>query len=314
MLNYIVKRLTMMIPILFGISFIAFLLINLAPSDPAEVALRLNEIMPTPDAIESMRQELGLNKPFFERYFTWLYDVLHLEFGRSFIHRDRLVWDEVIRSLIPTLVLAMSSFLFTLIVSLVLGVLCAIFANSAFDHIVRIIIFLGTAMPSYWLGLLFIWLFATYLDLLPTNGYGTWQNLILPTLTLSFVYISTYIRFIRNNMLENMHNYSIFYARSRGLKERTIILKHVLVNSLHTTITALGMTIPQLIAGSFVVEYIFSWPGLGRLCIAAIMNRDYPVIQAYILIMAILFVVCNFIVDVIHQWLDPRLRSNGGSV
>lgn len=312
MLSYILKRLIMMIPILFGISFIAFLLINLAPSDPAEVALRLNEIMPIPDAIESMREELGLNKPFWSRYFTWLYNVFHLDFGRSFIHRDRLVWDEMLRSLVPTVVLAISSFIFTLIVSVILGVLCAIFANSVFDHIVRIIIFLGTAMPSYWLGLLFIWLFANYLDLLPTNGYGTWQNLILPTLTLSFVYISTYVRFIRNNMLENMHNYSVFYARSRGLKERSIILKHVLVNSLHTTITALGMTIPQLIAGSFVVEYIFSWPGLGRLCISAIMNRDYPVIQAYILIMAILFVVCNFIVDVVHQLLDPRLRDSGG--
>lgn len=125
------------------------------------------------------------------------------------------------------------------------------------------------------------------------------------------MYISTYIRFIRNNMIENMHNYFVFYARSRGLKERTIILKHVLVNSLQTTITALGMTIPQLIAGSFVVEYIFSWPGLGRLCISAIMNRDYPVIQAYILMMAILFVVCNFIVDVLHLLLDPRLKESG---
>ncbi|WP_294965736.1 nickel/cobalt ABC transporter permease [uncultured Gilliamella sp.] len=312
MLNYIIKRLIMMIPILIGISFIAFLLINLAPSDPAEVALRLNEIMPTPDAIESMRQELGLNEPFWSRYFSWLYNVFHLDFGRSFVHRDRMVWDEIIRSLKPTLVLATSSFIFTLIVSLVFGVLCAIFANSVFDKVLRLFIFLGTAMPSYWLGLLFIWFFANYLDLLPTSGYGTWQNLILPTVTLSFVYISTYIRFIRNNMLENMHNYSIFYARCRGLSQPKIILKHVLVNSLHTTITALGMTIPQLIAGSFVVEYIFSWPGLGRLCIAAIMNRDYPVIQAYILIMAILFVVCNFIVDVLHQMLDPRLRDNGG--
>ncbi|SCB98194.1 nickel/cobalt ABC transporter permease [Gilliamella intestini] len=311
MLNYIFKRLIMMIPILIGISFIAFLLINLAPSDPAEVALRLNEIMPTPEAIESMRQELGLNEPFWYRYFNWLYNVFHLDFGRSFIHRDRFVWDEMIRCLKPTLILATSSFVFTLIISLILGILCAIFANSMFDRILRIIIFLGTAMPSYWLGLLFIWLFANYLDLLPTNGYGSWQNLVLPTITLSFVYISTYIRFIRNNMIENMHNYFIFYARSRGLKERTIILKHVLVNSLQTTITALGMTIPQLIAGSFVVEYIFSWPGLGRLCISAIMNRDYPVIQAYILLMAILFVVCNFIVDVLHLLLDPRLKESG---
>ncbi|MWN91074.1 ABC transporter permease subunit [Gilliamella sp. Pra-s65] len=311
MLNYIFKRLIMMIPILIGISFIAFLLINLAPSDPAEVALRLNEIMPTPEAIESMRQELGLNEPFWYRYFNWLYNVFHLDFGRSFTHRDRFVWDEMIRSLKPTLILATSSFVFTLIISLVFGILCAIFANSTFDRILRIIIFLGTAMPSYWLGLLFIWLFANYLDLLPTNGYGSWQNLVLPTMTLSFVYISTYIRFIRNNMIENMHNYFIFYARSRGLKERTIILKHVLVNSLQTTITALGMTIPQLIAGSFVVEYIFSWPGLGRLCISAIMNRDYPVIQAYILLMAILFVVCNFIVDVLHLLLDPRLKESG---
>lgn len=311
MLHYIFKRLLMMIPILIGISFIAFLLINLAPSDPAEVALRLNEIMPTPVAIESMRQELGLNEPFWSRYFSWLYHAFHLDFGRSFVHRDRLVWDEMIRCLTPTLLLAVSSFVLTLFVSLVLGVLCAIFANSVFDHVVRILIFIGTAMPSYWFGLLCIWFFANYLDLLPTNGYGTWQNLILPTITLSFVYIPTYIRFIRNNMLENMQNYFVFYARSRGLKERAIILKHVLVNSLHTTITALGMTIPQLIAGSFVVEYIFSWPGLGRLCIAAIMNRDYPVIQAYILVMAILFVVCNFIVDVVHQWLDPRLQNSG---
>ncbi|OCG08760.1 nickel ABC transporter permease subunit NikB [Gilliamella sp. wkB178] len=312
MLNYIIKRLLMMIPILIGITFIAFILINLAPSDPAEVALRLNDIMPTADAIESMRQELGLNQPFWNRYFSWLYNVLHLDFGRSFVYRDRLVWDEMIRSLKPTLILALSAFVFTLSISLVLGVLAAIFANSVFDHGLRIIIFLGTAMPSYWLGLLLIWFFANYCGWLPTGGYGSWQNLILPTITLSFVYISTYIRFIRNNMLENMHDYYIFYARCRGLSKPKIILKHVLVNSLHTTITALGMTIPQLIAGSFVVEYIFSWPGLGRLCIAAIMNRDYPVIQAYILIMAILFVVCNFIVDVLHQLLDPRLRDSGG--
>lgn len=311
MLNYIIRRLIMMIPILFGISFIAFILINLAPSDPAEVALRVNEIMPTPDAIASMRQELGLEQPFFQRYFSWLYNAFQLDFGKSFIHRDRLVWHEIIRSLGPTLLLALSSFIFMLFISLVLGILCAIFANSIFDHIVRIIIFLGTAMPSYWLGLLLIWFFAGYLELLPTSGYGTWQNLILPTLTLSFVYISTYIRFIRNNMLENMHNYYVFYARSRGLKEYSIILKHVLVNSLHTTITALGMSIPQLIAGSFVVEYIFSWPGLGQLCIKSIMNRDYPIIQAYILIMAILFVVCNFMVDIIHHILDPRLREKG---
>lgn len=312
MLNYIIKRLMMMIPILLGISFIAFILINLAPSDPAEVALRVNEIIPTPEAIESMRQELGLDQPFIRRYFTWLYNAFQLDFGKSFIHRDRYVWDEIIRSLGPTLVLAVSAFLFILVISLILGVLCAIFANSLFDYIVRIIIFLGTAMPSYWLSLLLVWFFANYLDLLPTSGYGTWQDLILPTVALSFVYIATYIRFIRNNMLENMQTYAVFYARSRGLKKRTIIIKHVLVNSLHTTITALGMTIPQLIAGSFVIEYIFSWPGLGRLCIFAIMNRDYPVIQAYILIMAILFVVCNFIVDVIHQRLDPRLRENGG--
>ncbi|WP_392564362.1 ABC transporter permease subunit [Orbus wheelerorum] len=313
MLNYIIKRLIMMIPILLGISFIAFILINLAPSDPAEVALRVNEIMPTPDAIISMRQELGLDQPFFYRYFCWLYNAFQLDFGKSFIHRDRLVWDEITRSLGPTLILALSSFIFILLISLIVGILCAIFANSLFDYMIRIIVFVGTAMPSYWLALLLIWFFAGYLDLLPTNGYGTWQNLILPTLTLSFVYIATYIRFIRNNMIENMQDYAIFYARCRGLKGHTIILKHVLVNSLHTSITALGMSIPQLIAGSFVVEYIFSWPGLGRLCITSIMNRDYPIIQAYILIMALLFVSCNFIVDIIHQIIDPRMRERSGA-
>lgn len=171
-------------------------------------------------------------------------------------------------------------------------------------------VFIGTAMPSFWIGILLMWLFAVKLNWFPTSGMEQASSVILPAVTLSLVFISTYVRLIRNNMVQNKTENYVLYARVRGLKERTIIWK-VFRNSLQLSITALGMSIPKLIAGTVIVENIYAWPGIGRLCVTAIFNSDFPIIQAYILIMGVMFVVCNLLVDLLNSALDPRIRREG---
>lgn len=170
--------------------------------------------------------------------------------------------------------------------------------------------FLFTAIPNYWLGLILMWVFAIHFNLLPTSGATTFAHYILPAITLSMTYVSTYIRLIRNSMLENMQENYLFYARVRGIREGVIVIKHLFTNSLQSTMNALGMSFVQLIAGTFVIENIFAIPGIGRLCISAIFNRDYPIIQAYILMMGLLFVFCNLFIDIIQTYLDPKQRRS----
>lgn len=310
MRSYIIKRLLLTIPMLFAISFIAFVLMSFIPSDPAEVALRVNEVIPTPEAVASMRESLGLNDPFLVRYFEWLYDCLHLDFGTSYIHHNRLVFDEIVRSLPSTLKLAGFAFIVVIAVSLPIGILSAVYQNTWFDRFVRLFMFIFTAIPNYWLGLILMWVFAIYFNCLPTSGATSLSHYILPSITLAMTYVSTYIRLIRNSMLENMKENYIFYARVRGLKEQCVILKHLFLNSIQSSMTALGMSVVQLVAGTFVIENIFAIPGIGRLCITAIFNRDYPIIQAYILMMGILFVFCNLFIDIPQTSLDPRQRRS----
>lgn len=310
MKNYIVKRILAAIPLLLTISFLCFVFINLIPSDPAEVALRVRQVpVITEEAIEEVRVELGLDKPYLVRYFNWVGDCLKLDFGVSYTNPSRTVLGEIKRCLPATLTLAGTSLVMVILISLPLGFLCAVFKDSWLDKAVRMFIFMTTAMPAYWIGLLLIWIVSIKWDLLPTSGNGTWQHLILPALTVSLTYISTYIRLIRNNMLENMKEDYVLYANVRGLSQKSILIKHILKNSLHTCIVAIGMSIPQLIAGTIVVENVFAWPGLGKLCITSIFNRDYPVIQTYVLLIGTLFVVFNLIFDILQTIADPRLRA-----
>ncbi|WP_319403503.1 nickel/cobalt ABC transporter permease [uncultured Anaeromusa sp.] len=307
MRQYVIQRLLGLVPLLFGISLLAFFLINITPSDPAEVALRVNEITPTAEAVASMRQELGLDKPIVERYTDWLGGALQGEFGKSYVNK-KPVLDELLRALPATLALAGVSLLLMVVLSVGLGVWCAMHEGSAGDVVSRGFVFVSTAMPSFWLGLLLMWFFSVHLDLFPTSGMDGVSSVVLPAVTLSLSYIATYVRLIRNNMIENKQENYVQYARARGLKKSTLV-KHILKNSLQGSLTALGMSIPKLIAGTVIVENIFAWPGVGRLCVTAIFNRDYPIIQAYVVMMAVLFVLCNLLVDVASAWLDPRLRK-----
>lgn len=309
MKSYIVKRILSAIPLLLLISFMCFVFINMIPSDPAEVALRVRQTpVITEEAINQVREELGLNDPYLVRYFRWVMDCLRLDFGVSYTNPSRTVLGEINRCFPATFVLSMASLVFVIGLSLPIGFLCAVYKDSWFDRMVRGIVFMTTAMPAYWIGLLLIWLVSIKLDLLPTSGNGSLKHLILPSFTVSLTYISTFIRLIRNNMLENMKEDYVLYANVRGLKQRTILVRHILKNSLHTSIVAIGMSVPQLMAGTIVVENVFAWPGLGKLCIASIFNRDYPVIQTYVLLIGTLFVVFNLLFDIIQCIADPRLR------
>ena len=306
MKKYIIKRLLNSIPLLIGISFLSFILINLSQSDPAEVALRVNEITPTEEAVAQMREELELDKPFVERYITWITKSLKGDFGNSFI-TNKPVMDEMKQAIPATLLLAGVSLIIILVVSITAAVLCTIYQDSIVDRIIRGIIFVGEAIPNFWIGLLLMWLFSVKLNLFPTSGMEQPNSVVLPAVTLSLAYITTYVRLIRNNMIQNKTENYVLYAKARGLKER-VIIKHIFKNSLQSSITAIGMSIPKLIAGTVVVESIFAWPGVGRLCVTAIFNHDYPIIQAYVLLMAFLFVVFNLLVDIVAALLDPRMR------
>ena len=307
MRDYILKRLATVIPILIGISFLSFALISLSPSNPAEVALRVNEIVPTEEAVRAMEEQLGTNKPYIERYVTWLTDSLQGDFGNSYVNNKPVA--TLIGQAIPnTIKLAFVALLITIVFSVLVGILCAVYEGSFGDKLARALVFVGTAMPSFWVGLLLIWIFSVKLNLFPTSGMERPSSIVLPAITLALSYISTYVRLIRNNMVQNKHENYVYYARIRGLKETTII-KHIFKNSLQSSLTALGMSIPKLIAGTVVVENIFAWPGVGRVCVDAIFNRDFPVIQAYILLMAVLFVICNLLVDIFSVAIDPRMRK-----
>lgn len=310
MKNYVIKRLIATLPLLFGISFLCFVFISLIPSDPAEVALRVRQTpVITEEAIAEVRAELGLDDPFLVRYVRWLGNCLRGDLGVSYTNPSRTVIGELSRCLPATVQLAGMSLIFVVLLSLPVGILSAVYKDSWFDRIVRGTVFLTTAMPVYWVGLLLMWLFAIKLNLLPTSGSGDFRNLLMPAFTVALTYISTYIRLIRNNMLENMKQDYVLYANARGLRQRTILLRHILKNSLQSCITAIGMSIPQLISGTIVVENVFAWPGIGKLCITSIFNRDYPVIQAYVLLIGVLFVVFNLIFDSIQSAADPRLRK-----
>lgn len=306
---YILRRLLLTIPLLLGISFVSFVIIQLSPSDPAEVAVRVNEIVPTDEVLALTREQLGLNKLFLTRYADWMCAVAQGDLGRRYVD-NKPVAQELARALPPTLWLALTATLFMAVCSVAMAFACAMYEGRTVDYLLRGFIFLGTATPGFWAGLLLMWLFSVKLNWLPTSGMQGASSVILPAVTLSLSYISTYARLLRNSMVQNKQKNSVLYARARGLT-RGMIWRHIFRNSLQSTLTGLGMSLPKLMAGTFVVETIFAWPGLGWLCVTAIFNRDFPVIQAYVLLMAVMFVGCNLLVDILCAAIDPRLRARG---
>ena len=312
MVRYIMMRLLSSVFLILFITVVCFIFINLIPSDPAEVALRVRQTpIITEATIQQVRLEMGLDKPFVVRYIDWLKAALQFDFGVSYVNPKRTVLGEIQRALPETLYLAAIALVIVILVSIPLGVLSGLNYNQRLDRWTRYLIFMLTSMPVYWSGLLMIWVFSVKLHLLPTSGNSSWQAVIMPAIAVAISHLATYIRLIRTSVINTLKEDYILYAHVRGLNPKTILYRHILKNSLHSSIIAFGMGIPQIIAGTLVIENVFAWPGLGKLCVSAVLNRDYPIIQIYILFMGILFVLSNLVFDLIQNLLDPRTRKGG---
>lgn len=313
MMRFIFRRVLLLIPMLFGTSLFIFLILRLGPSDPALDYLRLSKIPPTPQAVESARELLGLDKPVMTQYFHWLSDALHLDFGISYA-TQKPVLPDLLYFLPATLQLAGLALALTIILSVPMGMLAARYREKWPDQLVRVIAFIGVSMPNFWLGFLLILLFSIHLGWLPPMGKGEVKHLIMPVIAISLMSLAINARLLRASMLEVSGQRHVRYARLRGLSEMTVERSHILRNAWLPVITAIGMHIGELLGGALIIESIFSWPGVGRYAVSAIMNRDYPVIQCFTLLMVVIFVLCNLIVDIIYAIADPRIRLSAEGI
>lgn len=313
MMRFIFRRVLLLIPMLLGTSLFIFLILRLGPSDPALDYLRLSKIPPTPQAVESARELLGLDKPIMTQYFHWLSDALHLDFGISYA-TQKPVLPDLLYFLPATLQLAGLALALTIILSVPMGMLAARYREKWPDQLVRVIAFIGVSMPNFWLGFLLILLFSIHLGWLPPMGKGEAKHLIMPVIAISLMSLAINARLLRASMLEVAGQRHVRYARLRGLSEMTVERSHILRNAWLPVITAIGMHIGELLGGALIIESVFSWPGVGRYAVSAIMNRDYPVIQCFTLLMVVIFVLCNLVVDIIYAIADPRIRLSAEGI
>ena len=290
------------------VSFISFALMNLSSGDPAEIMLSSQGSVVTPQLLESVREDMGLNQPFITQYLNWLKNIFHGDFGTSYAS-GRSVIVEMNEHLPYTIKLAGSAMIITLIVSIPLGILSAVKKDKFIDKFIRLFTFVGNSIPGFLLALILLLVFSLKLKLLPILSESGAKSIILPSVTLAFAMTSKYIRQIRTAVIEELDKGYVKGARSRGIKESVILYKDVLKNIMITVITLTGLSIGSLMGGTAVVESIFVWPGVGSLALSAIANRDYPIIQAYVLWMAVMFIIINLITDLLYKIIDPRVRE-----
>ena len=310
--KYIFKRLLSLVPILIGISFISFALIYFTGGDAVAVRYEAIGGMLSPELINQKREELGLNRPFIIQYLSWLSGIIKGDMGVSYVS-GKPVFGYIIGKLPNTLLLSISSLITTILISLPLGILSAIKRNSIFDNIIKAMSFIGNSLPNFFVALVLSYVFALQMKLLPVISQGTsFKSLILPTLTLSLAMSAKYIRQIRALIISELSKPYVAGARARGIKENTIIFFNVLRLTSLTLITLMTLSFGSLLGGSAIVESIFMWDGIGKLAIESIKLRDYPVILAYVLWMAFIYVFINLLADISYYFLDPRLRIEGG--
>ena len=309
--RYVLRRTLLTLPILVGVSVLTFGLVKLLPGTPVDYVLQFQEA--TPELRASLRAQYHLDEPVWKQYLLWLSDVLRLDFGERIVS-DRSVSAAIAERLPETLVLGGISFLIALFVGVPTGVVAAVRRGSLLDEGSRVVALLGIATPNFWLGLLLILLFGVHLNLVPVIppvapvlAPESLAFLVLPAVTLGTASAALFTRLTRSAVTEQLRQEYVRAARARGLDERTVILKHVLRNSLISVVTVAAVQVAFLLDGAVVVERVFSWPGLGRLLVRAILQRDFPVVQAVVLLVATAVVVANLLADVLYAWLDPRI-------
>ena len=312
MIRYVLRQLLGLVPLLLLVSIAAFVLVRLLPGDAATAYLNSINAPLTEEALSAAREEMGLDSSLPVQYAKWLRQVLRGDLGASY-QTKRPVTKELGEDLRYTGILALSALGWVLVLSTVLGILSARFSGSPIDLVIRGLTFLGSAMPKFWLGALLVVLFSLRLQLFPVQGATSWRHLILPSFTLACSYIATYTKLLRNSILEARNQPYVETLRARGFSRHRITLCHVVPNALIPVLTTLGLHLGGIMSGSVIVENVFAWPGLGRMCVSAVAARNYPMIQGYILLMSALFVLANLATDIACAALDPRLRL-GGSV
>lgn len=310
MIKYIGKRFLQLIPILFGITFITFAMMNTIAVDTVDKLLENTGSVVSQEVEESMRNELGLDKPFLVQYGQWLLGIFKGDMGNSYVS-GKDVFSTIISKLPNTFLLMASSILLTVIISIPLGIIAAVFQNKFIDYIIRVLSFIGNSLPGFFLALLLILLFSIKLKWLPiiaSAGSTNLKNLIMPTLTLSIAMICKYTRQVRAVVLEELNKDYVIAAYARGIGYKIVLFKSVFRCSIMTIITLLTLSIASLLGGTTIVETIFMWDGVGKLAIDSINMYDYPMIQAYVIWMAFIYVAINLISDIVHHYLDPRIR------
>lgn len=318
MLKYTLKRILQAIPLLIIISILTYLIINLAPGDPTaffinpEKASRLG-----PDYVANIKHHLGLDQPLYIRYFKWLGNVLRGDFGESFFEQ-RSVMSILWEALPNTIILSLVAEIIALIVAIPAGIICALKRNSIWDYIFSTISFIGMSLPTFWFGLMLILVFSLKLGWLPTAGMrenfdafvftDRLRHIILPAIVLGMGGMAANMRYMRGAMLEVIRQDYVRTARSKGLSEKVVIVKHALRNALIPIVTMLGFSIPGLFSGAAITETIFAWPGVGRIAIEAVFANDYPLVMGNFMIIAVMTVVGSLVADLLYAVVDPRIK------
>lgn len=305
MARLIVRRLAVSVLVIIGALFLVFFILYILPGDP--VLAMVDPTSTTQETIDNLRHQLGLDRPFYVQFGDYFFSVLRGDFGNSSVNSEPVL-DKILMNLPHTLKLALASSLISIIMGVLLGVLSAIHRNGLIDAIARLVGLFGISMPTFWSGILLILIFSVSLGWFPTHGSEGWKTLVLPAFALGMVGAGFVVRMVRNSMLEIINEPFIVTLRSKGLSERVVMYRHALRNALIPAITIIGIQMGELLAGTVVIETVFSRQGIGRVVADAIMARDMPLVQGVIFFSAIIYVIVNLLVDISYAIVDPRVR------
>ncbi|AKS67970.1 nickel/cobalt ABC transporter permease [Staphylococcus coagulans] len=310
MVYSVIKRLLLTVPLLIVISFLTFALTHLSNEDPAVVILHAQEVPNISQSlIEQTREKYGLNDPFIVQYWEWFKSAVQLKFGHSFVTGEDVslrLWPAFFNTLKLTLV----SSVVIILLSMLLGIVTALFRGTWFDRVTRSTAFVLTAIPSYWLAAILIIFVSVKLNILPTSGLTGPESYILPVLVITLGYTGIYFRNVRSAVIQQLDQHYVLYMRAMGVPTSKLLL-YVARNAMQVVVSIFCMSIPLILGGSVVIENVFAWPGMGQLSVKAVLEQDFPIIQAYVLVVSVLFILFNTLADVINMWLNPRLREEG---
>lgn len=303
MLRFVIQRLLYSVLVLFGVATVVFF-IGRFSGDPVKLMLPANA---TPEQVETLRQTLGLDEPLLTQYLEFISQLLQLDLGRS-LYFDQPAVGLILDRLPATIQLGAAAFVFAMAIAIPAGIIAAVWRGSIIEGIVQLVVLVGQSTPAFWVGILLILVFSVQLEIFPTGGVGGPQYLVLPAITLGFYLMAMVARLLRSSMLEVLNEDYIKSARAKGVAPMTIIMRHAFRNALLPTVTVMGLEIGSLFGGSILTEAVFAWPGVGSLIVDAISNRDFPLVQAVVIMLAGIFVLVNLLVDISYGMLDPRIR------